>query len=911
MTSPPDIIAITEANPKNSKFQLQPSEYSTEGYEAHVSIAGRGIIVWVRHGLEATPQIIDTGFQESLWIKIKLQDRHTLLFGCIYRSPNSTQENNQHLNELIKNLNEENFTHLLICGDFNFPNINWETNTSQDPVAQDFLDSCDDTFIHQHIQKPTRTRTGQHPHVLDLVFSNEEEMVRTITHESPLGKSDHSCLTFKYLCTVDKKDNLNGRVIQCFERGDYQAINTRFMSTNWQEELQGTTQEAYDKFCTIFHQACEEHVPTRTLSSKKKSLRGLTTNECEIIRKKHRAWTRFIETRDDQKYKDYTKLRNKVKAITRRAIVSREKDIARNAKEHPKRFWSYVKSKTRVKERIPDLVTDTGALTSNDLDKAETLSAFFVSVFTEEPDQEIPRLQQQQYEDQLIDIDISDEDIRTTLSKLKPGKSMGTDDIHPYALRETASSVAKPLGIIFRQSIREGAIPNQWREAYVTAIHKKGDKTRPQNYRPISLTSIPCKILESLIRRAILHHMMTNDLLTPCQFGFVERRSAALQLLHTIEDWVQSIDEGHIIDVCFLDIMKAFDTVPHMRLMEKMRSYGIAGCLLEWIASFLSNRSQQVRINGTISRPRSVTSGVPQGSVLGPMLFVIYINDLPDLLQSTTKLYADDAKVYCSINSPDDETKLQNDIKRLEEWSSKWLLRFHPEKCSMLRVALKERPKNTYLMHDSNLGEVTLAWQKEEKDLGVKVDERLTFQNEIDSRVKKANTIVGLIRRTFTHLNANTFKKLYKALVRPHLEYGASVWSPHLQRNIKKIETVQRRATKQIPGFRHLTYEERLLSLKLQSLEQRRKRGDLIETYKIIHGLYNIKAQDFFTFSTTTTRGHSKKLMKPRANTNLRLHNFSYRTIQKWNELPESIITAPTLNSFKTRLDKHSNPRPR
>ena len=210
-------------------------------------------------------------------------------------------------------------------------------------------------------------------------------------------------------------------------------------------------------------------------------------------------------------------------------------------------------------------------------------------------------------------------------------------------------------------------------------------------------------------------------------------------------------------------------------------------------------------------------------------------------------------------------------------------------------------------MHD-NTEEVPLRWNTEEKDLGVKIDERLSFQNEIDLRVKKANRIMGLIRRTFVHLSATTFTKLFKALVRPHLEYAAPVWSPHLQGNLKKLESVQRRATKQVPGLHHESYKERLRILKLPSLEHRRVRGDLIETYKIIQGTYNINSQDFFSLNTSTTRGHSKKLNKPRVNTSLRLHSFSFRTIKRWNNLPDTVIQAPSLNSFKSRLDRHLHP---
>ena len=298
--------------------------------------------------------------------------------------------------------------------------------------------------------------------------------------------------------------------------------------------------------------------------------------------------------------------------------------------------------------------------------------------------------------------------------------------------------------------------------------------------------------------------------------------------------------------------MKAFDKVPHRRLIHKLSSYGIEEPYTSWIKSFLMGRNQRVVVNGHFSEWKSVTSGIPQGSVLGPILFVLYINDLPDITCCDTEVYlfADDTKVFRPIFNESDCDKLQQDLYNMQSWTDEWLLCFHPDKCKAMRIG---KSKINYCQYKLRQNDNPLQYVESEKDIGVVIDNKLTFDNHISEKVNKANSIMGLIRRTMDYMDLSSFKLLYTALVRPHLEYANQIWSPHLVKHIEEIENVQRRATKQLPGMSKLSYSERLMKLKLPTLAYRRARGDMIELFKILTGKYDPEVSDFIQMNVNST----------------------------------------------------------
>jgi len=374
--------------------------------------------------------------------------------------------------------------------------------------------------------------------------------------------------------------------------------------------------------------------------------------------------------------------------------------------------------------------------------------------------------------------------------------------------------------------------------------------------------------------------------------------------LEYLFDLENTLDEAECADALYLDCRKAFDTVPHGHLLTKVRGAGTEGHIAKWISSFLRGREQRVSIQGHYSGWRAVWSGVPQGSVLGPTLFLIYVNDLLDNLKSTGKLFADDAKIYRRIRSPSDRTILQEDIGKLQLWSQKWLLSFNEEKCKVIHFGAKN-PAYKYTM-----GGTTLATTVKEKDLGIIITPDLKPSEQVIRAASAANSMLARVKRTFTCMDQEMFLPIYKTLVRPHMEYAIQAWCPYLQKDINKLEKVQRRATKLVPALADLAYEERLAKLKLTTLKERRGRGDMIEIFKIIKGHDSVNAgEEFLKLETgplgNRTRGHSLKLQKPRHRTHKRNMFFSSRVVKQWNNLPDDVVNCNCINTFKNRYDKH------
>ena len=910
----PDIMMFTEVIPKAQKNPIFEAQLTVPGYVPYINFncsdqnlgasGKRGVAIYVRANIPSNEIRLKTAHEDQIWVQIKLKGDDCLLCGCVYRSPvkekSKVVESTQRICQILEEATQKGNSHMVVCGDFNYPEIDWENEhvNEASPVIYPFIETIQGCFLHQHIFEPTRYRENQEPSLLDLVFTNEEGMLQELVHRPGLGESDHECLTFHLKCY-----NLETKraAVPNFLKGDYVTMRNRLQKINWHTALKGTFATAYNNFQGFLRDAMKGCIPNRVNPKKRKNI--YMTNEA--LRKKdlkNRLWRRYKQTRSGFDYRQYVRSKNSLRRLTRKVRFDFERRIAADAKTAPKKFWSYVSSRTKTKSTIPSLKRKNGSLADTASEKADELNKFFATTFTNENTSNVPELDDGTYEGSYLDtFKITPDMVLKKLRELNPGKTPGLDKWHPLFLKNLADILALPLSLLFQKSLDEGYLPEDWLKACVTAIHKKGEKNLPGNYRPVSMTSVICKLMESIVKEEIVNHMVRNKLFSTKQHGFVPFRDCMTNLLTCLELWTEMIENGEAVDVIYTDFSKAFDSVPHQRLLKKMKSLGITGSSLGWVKAFLSNRYQRVRVEDELSDWIPVISGIPQGSVLGPILFVIFINDMPDIVESMCQLFADDAKIFRGVDLRDNENnlKLQTDLDKLCEWSVKWQLPFNICKCKVLHIG-NNNPCHQYTMNGKKLAKVD-----EEKDLGVIIDSELKFHKHTAAAIKKANMKLGMIKKSFACLDESVVLPLYTSLVRSHLEYGNLIWGPHFKGDSIAVEKLQRRATKLVPTIKDLSYDERLRHLQLPSLLHRRRRGDVIFGYKLFTGKIGMEKDDIFSPSLAAVRGHEYRVIRRKATKLCRINTFSNRIIDNWNALPKEIVAAESTDSFKNSIDKH------
>ena len=380
----------------------------------------------------------------------------------------------------------------------------------------------------------------------------------------------------------------------------------------------------------------------------------------------------------------------------------------------------------------------------------------------------------------LSSISCSADDVYKKLVKLKPNSAAEPDNLSPLFLKQVAKEIAYPLACVFEMFFSTAFVPPAWKMAYIKPIFKNGNASDASIYRPISLICVCSKIMESIINENMLIYLLDNDLISEHQHSFLSKRSTCTQLLDSFQDWVVSLSNRKAVDVVYIDFSKAFDSVVYSKLLIKLSSYGIKYELLAWLNSFLVGRCQCVSIDGVFSELSAVVSGVPQGIVLAPLLFILYINDVVDIIDkpTTCKLFADDVKLYCDFEFSDDFTPggnlnnhLATALLKLERWSRVWQLRVNVSKCSVLHLGL-HNPLFTYTLNAKPLPMANCV-----RDLGVTYDNKLRFDDHIHKIVPKAFQMVNLIYRTFVSKNTDLLCRAFKTYVRPILENCSPVWS--------------------------------------------------------------------------------------------------------------------------------------
>ena len=371
---------------------------------------------------------------------------------------------------------------------------------------------------------------------------------------------------------------------------------------------------------------------------------------------------------------------------------------------------------------------------------------------------------------------VTPEVVASKINNMKENKSPRVDGISPKILKETVEQISTPLAHVFNMSLQdsEGIVHLEWKEANIIPLFKKGSRNKSVNYRPVSLTSVICKLLEAIIRDHMMDYLVKHKLINASQHGFLKARSCLTNLLCFIEEITKWMDEGSSVDVIYLDFQKAFDKVPHQRLI--LKAHGMGNSIINWIEQWITDRRQRVVVDGEASSWKSVLIGVPQGSVLGHILFLVYIGDLEEGVTGKILKLADDTKLFRQIKKIG-EKKLQDDIDKLVRWSDKWQMLFNFGKYKCLHTG----PGNTGLNYE--MGETILSKTVKEKDLGVSMNDNMKVSEQCRIAASKGNQVLGMIRRNIIYKEKTLIVPLYKAIVRPHLEYCIQAWSPYLRKD--------------------------------------------------------------------------------------------------------------------------------
>ena len=435
---------------------------------------------------------------------------------------------------------------------------------------------------------------------------------------------------------------------------------------------------------------------------------------------------------------------------------------------------------------------DNGLLHSDAQSKANILNRQYQSVFSQEDIDNIPEPDVPDYP-AMPEIYVSEEGVYKLLSDLNVNKASGPDLIPFKILKIAAQPLSRCLALLFNRSLASGTLPQDWCTANITPVFKKGERFKAANYRPVSLTCISSKLMEHIIVSQVRDHFDKYTILADCQHGFRSRRSCETQLISLTQELHEHLEGKSQVDMTVLDFSKAFDKVPHQRLMRKLWRYGVRGSTHSWIEAFLVNRRQRVVVDGESSDWVHVDSGVPQGTVLGPLLFLAFINDLPKAARnSQVRLFADDCVLYRQVTSEDDCKLLQDDLHSLEDWEDTWKMSFNASKCNTISITRKKNKiQNDYSLHRQTLERVPSTTY-----LGIELKSDLTWKNHIDRTCAKANQQLAFLRRNLQIQNTKVKESAYKGLIRPITDYCATIWDPHFQKYKNQLEMVQRRAAR-------------------------------------------------------------------------------------------------------------------
>lgn len=900
-----DIICLTESKlgPSIENADILLTEFY-EPIRLDRNRHGGGIAIYVKFNFTFEHIIIPNGLMlcESVWLKLKFFNKSFIL-GCVYRRPDLPVEWWVQLGDVFDYLFDRfDGSDFVIVGDFNEDLLRRDLHHLKDLISRF---NCT-----QLVDKPTRI-TSTSSSLLDPLIVNNVNLISEWDLLDPI-LSDH-CAVIATLNWKVKSDQSYQKCVWQYDRANYEGIRAYLQAVDWEniiENEQNLNNIGVNLVNTI-NEATQLYVPNNIITIRPKDKPWMKTEIRTLMRTRLRAYRKARASNVPTDWMKYNELRNRVITKIRQAkldFINKKAEKIKTTPHNNREWWKMVNEISMfrtAKKAIPAIKsnTDPSIFITDPKHKAEEFNSYFASISNvAEKDLEVPFTNRRtQYN--LSEIITTDEEIYNIMKNLKTNKSTGPDEVNNRILKECASILKTPLRMAFNKFLSNGHFPDIWKVANLTPIPKGGVSNETKDYRPISVTSNIGKILERVVYDHMIEFLLSNNLIFKYQAGFLANNSTETQLIELYHQICSEIDKRHGIQFVFCDYSKAFDKVWHKGLLKKIKSHGIDGNLLHWFESYLVNRKQCVVIESKKSITLETKAGVPQGSVLGPLLFLLYINDIQDVIQTNLRQFADDASAFKGYQIFEEILEsLVPDLKSMLHWSAKWLMNFNPTKTEGLNICLIDQVRQPLILDGNEIVDVV-----SHKHLGVIFNNKGTWSDHINYISAKALKKIGILRSLKYTFDRQTLETMYFSFVRSGIEYASSVWDSCTQNETNQLESIQIDAARIVTGLpRYCSIDRLFVEVGWLSLQKRREIKKLILMYKIFNNL----APVYLTELLPPTVGHFQHHF---LRNNFNIHNFRPRTaifansyfpstINLWNELDQDIRSSGSIGQFVYRL---------
>lgn len=737
---------------------------------------------------------------------------------------------------------------IYIFGDFNQTKIDWAAGDADctfltpvnalNPIGTEIIDTCQSFGLVQ--LNPVKNHQNR---TLDLIFSNnngESFVTRSFTPLVPEDAYHPSLHLFCNFERTDAYDNVCDSYKFDFKNANYCDICEELNNYDWSPYLSLKIDDLCSEFYRIINTIIFKFVPVVRV---KDSAMGSCPWDNETTRylkiQKNRAFRKWRSSLRDVDYLLYRRKKSLLKTALHNAYLVYINDIQNSIKSRPNKFWQFINSKNKT-DGYPGTFTFNGQVVDTPITICNTFASFFQSVYSN-----VDSIIDQQFFNYLGDsnnsifsnVVISTEDTHKSLIEMESNFNPGPDGIPSGFLKKCALPLHSILCHMFNLSLSTGVFPSVWKNSFIVPIFKSGRKNKIENYRGICKQSSIPKLFDKLVTQNL--YFYCRSLICNNQHGFVKNRSTVTNLLLFTNFVISEVAKGNQVDTVYTDFSKAFDRVDHKVLLFKLGRLGFPISFTQWLSSFLRNRYQYVNFRNHVSQKICVTSGVPQGSHIGPLLFIMFVNDVVKFLpECNILMFADDFKIYASGKEYHNFQSLNMYLQKFYQWCSKNYLLLNVNKCSVISFSRRISP----LVYSYSFGSEIVPRVSLVKDLGVLLDINLSFNSHIDYIINKANRSWGMIRRYACEFSdPYVIKSLYMSFVQTLLEYASVVWCPYYNVNINRVEAVQKRflrfALRGLPWSDVNTlpsYQSRLKLINMESLEVRRMVAKVVFVHKVL-----------------------------------------------------------------------------